>query len=203
MHKPPALESRILAPADARAWRRSLQALRVAVVTGSYDLLQPGNLLALHTAARNADRVCVVLESDALVASHAGQGRPQNPLPVRAEFLASLKAVSTVTAAESARQAGEIFNALRPFAWVSCPARRDDDPFAGAAADAADTAIETPLVPGCAMTSAWHGRTLPRLLWMRGRPARHFPSSRMRLSATGVPQPRSKPCCRTGRSSEP
>ena len=86
-----ARQTAILAPADIRRWRQELRTQRVAVVTGTYDILQPGNFLALQMTVQHADLVCVVLESDDVVAAHAGKGRPKNPLSCRAEFLSCFR----------------------------------------------------------------------------------------------------------------
>lgn len=141
-------ETKVLSAAALAEWRERVRGEPVAVVTGTFDILQPGNLSALRAARRAARQVCVIVEPDDLVASHAEAGRPRNPLPDRAEFLSYLRPVSAVTSIPLAH-AGEIFDALRPFIWVTGAERRDGDPFAKAASAAADVRLAVPLVPGC------------------------------------------------------
>jgi len=143
-------EQRILALDDAAQWRARLAGAEdtVAMVGGTFDILQPGNWVALQEARRHAWHVCVVLESDELAAAHAGAGRPQHDVVTRAEFLSHLRGVSAITCL-ACDQVNAFFRQMRPYLWVSCPARRGTDPLAEPAARYAQQTVDIPQVPAC------------------------------------------------------
>jgi bifunctional ADP-heptose synthase (sugar kinase/adenylyltransferase) len=85
-------EERLIDPTRLGAWRKRIGLdVPVAVVTGTFDVLQPGNLSVLRRARVAGGPVLVVLEPDEVVASHASPGRPQNPQAIRAEMVAHLR----------------------------------------------------------------------------------------------------------------
>lgn len=132
------MREKILPSSQLKAWREALDE-NVAVVTGTFDLLQPGNLLAIEEAKRRAAYICVALEPDAA----AGQG-PRNPLPVRQELLAALKDAAIVTA-PTPREIQD----LRPYLLVDCLSQPADTPLHQAARDSATEVVKLPPLPGC------------------------------------------------------
>ena len=138
---------KVLTTAELIERRRNVDG-SVAVVTGTYDLFQPGNLLAIQTAKSNADCVCVVVEPDNVVAGHSSKGRPWRPLDERTSALSFLKDVSMVSSV-SLEQAAALFDSLRPYAWITCSERQSSDAYSQAARLAAEETIEITSVSGC------------------------------------------------------
>ncbi len=116
-----------------------------AVVVGTFDILQPGNLLTLVLAARHASHVSVLLTPDD---SDLGANKPRNAFSDRAEALTHLRQVSAVTAAEP-DCARSLLRELKPFAWVTGPAHGSPDPSSECAAAEATVRIDVPAVAGC------------------------------------------------------
>jgi rfaE bifunctional protein nucleotidyltransferase chain/domain len=140
-------QNRVLSPDGLLAWRRSLGPdARVAVITGTFDILQPGNLAGLRRACASAPHVCVILEPDAAVALHARPGRPQNGLGVRAEMVSLMRGVSAVTGLKPERAAG-FFAQFQPYVWCVARSQRRTDPF-GPALSQASAVVEVEPVPG-------------------------------------------------------
>ncbi|MEI6971561.1 MAG: adenylyltransferase/cytidyltransferase family protein [bacterium] len=130
------------------AWRKSVGggADRVAVVGGTFHILQPGNIAALRQARLRARHVCVLVEPDNAGGGRPGK-RPDVSLAERMEMLAHLKDVDIIASA-TAPAAGDILQALRPYSWVRCN-RQVDGPLAQQAADLAERHEPIPLLPGC------------------------------------------------------
>ncbi len=120
----------------------------VAVVTGSFDILQPGNLHALRRAREVGGPVVVVLEPDEVVANHAPRERPQNPLAIRAELVAHLRGVDGVTVVMPDHVA-ESFAQLRPFVWVVAETQRRTEVWAPYLEQAATSVLEVEALKGC------------------------------------------------------
>jgi rfaE bifunctional protein nucleotidyltransferase chain/domain len=78
-----------LVRADRRAGRT------VAFANGIFDLLHAGHIRYLQAASREADRLIVAVNDDA-VASTKGPGRPILGAPERAELVAALRGVDYV-----------------------------------------------------------------------------------------------------------
>ncbi len=78
-----------LVRADRRAGRT------VAFANGIFDLLHAGHIRYLQAASREADRLIVAVNDDA-VASKKGPGRPILSAPERAELVAALRGVDYV-----------------------------------------------------------------------------------------------------------
>ena len=68
----------------------------IAFANGCFDLLHVGHVRYLQAAAREADRLVVAVNDDAM-AGAKGPGRPILPAAVRAELVASLRGVAYVT----------------------------------------------------------------------------------------------------------
>ncbi|HWA97999.1 MAG TPA: adenylyltransferase/cytidyltransferase family protein, partial [Pirellulales bacterium] len=81
--------------ADAASWRH--EGLTVGFTNGCFDLLHPGHVILLATAAADVDRLVVGLNSDASVRRLKGPTRPVQAEQARAIVLAGLASVSRVT----------------------------------------------------------------------------------------------------------
>lgn len=79
-----------LVGADRRAGRT------IAFANGCFDLLHAGHIRYLQAAARQADRLVVAVNDDAM-AGRKGPGRPILPAADRAELVAALRGVDYVT----------------------------------------------------------------------------------------------------------
>lgn len=77
------------------AWRA--QGLTVGFANGCFDLLHPGHVALLQTAAAQVDRLIVAINSDASVSALKGPDRPVQTEAARAFVLAGLKGVDLVT----------------------------------------------------------------------------------------------------------
>lgn len=188
----------LAAPEDLGAWRASIGGGgHVAVVCGTFHILQPGNLAALRLAKLHAGHVCVVLEPDHAGGRRSGK-RPFIPLAERAEMVSHLKDVDIVTSFP-ARAAKACLERLKPYTWFYCD-RQVDGPLAERAAGLADCSESMRAIPGCftpeILESIRAGRTpirLPRSLHGlpcvsrrgRGIPAADKPAERRLVTANG------------------
>jgi rfaE bifunctional protein nucleotidyltransferase chain/domain len=142
-------EERLIDPLRLEDWRKGIGPdVPVAVVTGTFDILQPGNLYALRRAREAGGRVVVVLEPDEVVARHAPRERPQNPLAIRAEMVAHLRGVDGVTVVAPDHAAAG-FAQLRPFVWVVAATQRRTEVWAPFLEQAADSVLEVEALSGC------------------------------------------------------
>ena len=73
---------------------------RIVFTNGCFDLLHPGHIRLISTAASFGDRVIVAINDDASVRRLKGQGRPIYRADERAEILLALKWVDYVTVFE-------------------------------------------------------------------------------------------------------
>jgi rfaE bifunctional protein nucleotidyltransferase chain/domain len=143
------LEECLIDPTRLGAWRKRMGLdVPVAVVTGTFDILQPGNLYALRRAREVGGRVVVILEPDEAVAPHASPGRPQNPLDIRAETVAHLRGVDGVTVGPS-DDAAAFFAQLGPFVWVVAGTQRRTEVWAPFLEQAATSVMEIGPLAGC------------------------------------------------------
>lgn len=140
--------ARIMSPAALVAWRKTAGAGPVAVVTGTFDLLHPGNLHILRQARETAETVVVVVEPDRVAARHAGPGRPQNHLETRVEMAAHLRDVAAVTCLEPDVASGVLGN-LAPFAWIRPEAPQEGNPYEEALMAKAGRVVEVTPLAGC------------------------------------------------------
>jgi rfaE bifunctional protein nucleotidyltransferase chain/domain len=142
-------ETRLRSPAALKTWRAGVGAgTPMAVVSGTFDILQPGNLYAIRRAAETGWPVVVVVETDDDVRQHALPGRPQHPLEVRAEMAAYLRDVAAVTAVGPAAAEG-FFEQLRPFVWVTARGGGARDAFGAVLGREAESVLEIDPLPGC------------------------------------------------------
>lgn len=141
---------KILASSDAiQAWRGALMARgeTVALVAGTFDLFQPGNMLAIRRAAKLADRVAVWIEPDNPRGSAGARTGCRNSLDIRAEAAAYLKNVAAVI--PGLPEHAEALRSLRPFTLVDCSAQVEKGPGAIAARPLAARTENLLPVGGC------------------------------------------------------
>jgi len=125
-------DPRIMNAQTLVAWRRQVAGeAPVAVVTGTFDMFQPGNLQAVREARRIAGHVIVVVEPDADAAGHCRPGRPQNAVETRVEMVSHLRDVDAVTSVSPGDAQG-LFEGLKPLVWVTAQAEAERSPYAGA-----------------------------------------------------------------------
>lgn len=139
--------SNILAPPDVRAWREAAAraGARVAVVAGSFDIFQPGNLQAVRVAARQADRVCVVVDADE---RRQRRDWAWNSAQTRTESVGHLRAAAAVLPL-TAGQAAAGLRGLRPYRLVDCLAQEAALPLHAIARALADGIANLPPLAGC------------------------------------------------------
>lgn len=99
MKSPRAAAKKILSPAAAARWCRSLQkkGKRVVFTNGAFDLLHAGHVAYLEEARKLGDALVVALNGDGSVRKLKGPGRPLNTLKDRARVMAALESVDAVT----------------------------------------------------------------------------------------------------------
>jgi rfaE bifunctional protein nucleotidyltransferase chain/domain len=136
-------------PQAAAAWRRRLPANAgaVTVVTGTFEILQPGNLAALRHAAGLGGLLVAVVEDDGAAPSQAARGGPVYALPDRLDCLSLLKSVAAVIPGRPT-EASSLFKAMAPYTWVGRPLP-GDGPVSETAARLAAQTPEWPFLPGC------------------------------------------------------
>jgi D-beta-D-heptose 7-phosphate kinase/D-beta-D-heptose 1-phosphate adenosyltransferase len=78
-----------------REWRNAGHSIGFA--NGCFDLVHPGHIRLINSAAGACDRLVVALNSDASVKRLKGADRPLQDESARAEVMASLKGVAAVT----------------------------------------------------------------------------------------------------------
>lgn len=131
----------------------------VAVITGTFALLHPGNLAAIREAARRASHVCIVIHPDNPITPeyHADAKSvlrttvphaAMSSLAVRLEMAASLRAVSMVTTCLPT-DADKAFATLRPFTLVDCSASKAFDAISTMARKWADQLVDLTPLTGC------------------------------------------------------
>lgn len=97
--KPKWLEKKLIEPAKLEEFALQLksQALTIATLNGSFDLLHAGHLYMISQAKLQADRLIVALNSDESIRGYKGPSRPIVPLEYRLEMMAALEFVDYVT----------------------------------------------------------------------------------------------------------
>ncbi len=142
--------AKIFAPDVMPAWRaNSASDDAVAVVTGNYDLLQPGNLSVVRQAAALGARVVVVLQADGWNPKPAGGRQPRHETALRAEFVAHLRDVAAVTAVSTLNQADGLFAALTPFTLVTAKGHQTVEPLEQQASDRSVGVVAVEALAGC------------------------------------------------------
>lgn len=87
-------ETRALA-LQCEEWRQ--KGLSIGFANGCFDLLHPGHIKLLQSAAMDCDKLVVALNSDSSVRRIKGPNRPVQNEAARAEVMASIKGVNAVT----------------------------------------------------------------------------------------------------------
>jgi rfaE bifunctional protein nucleotidyltransferase chain/domain len=85
----------------------------IALANGVFDLLHVGHVRYLQSAAREADRLIVAVNSDASVRRLKGEGRPILDQHGRAEMVAALRGVDRVVIFDD-DTVGPLLERLRP-----------------------------------------------------------------------------------------
>jgi rfaE bifunctional protein nucleotidyltransferase chain/domain len=85
----------------------------IALANGVFDLLHVGHVRYLQSAAREADRLIVGVNSDASVRRLKGEGRPILDERARAEMVAALRGVAHVVVFDG-DTVGPLLERLRP-----------------------------------------------------------------------------------------
>ena len=172
MHSRTYTSSLKIIPTDQwKAWRKDIADAggTLAVVTGNFTLLHPGNLTAIRKAARQASHVCVIIHSDdpaspgrfhrrqgyggqdgrtSPAAPVAYQGAAMPSIAVRLEMAANLRAVSAATTCSSADVESALAR-LRPFTLVDCLMQKTPGVIATLARKLADHIVDLAPVTGC------------------------------------------------------
>ncbi|MDD5679436.1 MAG: adenylyltransferase/cytidyltransferase family protein [Kiritimatiellae bacterium] len=191
---------KILPLQEWAAWRKDVADAggTVAVVTGTFALLHPGNLAAIQEAARQASHVCVIVTSASPVALGADQDKAMSSVAVRLEIAAHLRAVS-MAATCSPGNAEAAFARLRPFTLVDCIRSKTPGPIAVAARKLANRVVDLPPIPGCFTSdiqkAIQDGRTpisVPDSA-MAPQPSRHDLEQFLSAGASGGPAMAGKP----------
>jgi len=145
----PAIPPVLLTPAEAAAWRRARPAgpRSVTVVTGTFEILQPGNLAALLRAAALGGDLVTIVEDDGASPSQAARGTPVYTLSDRMACLCFLKKIAAVCPGRPADIA-PLLQALAPYTWLGRPLP-GDGAIPKTAARLAAGIDELPLLPDC------------------------------------------------------
>ncbi len=141
------VEDKVIRPEELAGWLRQRNGTGpVAVVTGTYDILQPGNLHVLERACAIGASVLVVLEKDDAVRGHVSEGRPQHTLDVRVEMVASLRQVTGVTWGDLAV---DCFRGMPAPVWVIGKSQRAGDRLRTDLEAICGEVLGVDCVPGC------------------------------------------------------
>lgn len=123
------ITEKVLSLESLPVWRRQVtQTGLLAIVTGTFDLIHPGNLYAIRCARTLAENVLVVVEPDEVASRHCGPSRPQNHLETRVEMVAHLRDVIRV-ASVTPGEIKDILPGLAPFIWVTAKSGMERDPY--------------------------------------------------------------------------
>ena len=123
--------ARQLEVGEIAEWRANVG--DVAVVTGRFDILHPGNMMALRMASEHAENVCIALEAD------DSSERFARSLDERLEFASSLKNVAAVVVISS-EAAANACQALQPYTCLRRPGT-DPTPLAACATEHASRLV--------------------------------------------------------------
>jgi rfaE bifunctional protein nucleotidyltransferase chain/domain len=134
--------ARMLQPDELSEWCGEVRhgGGRVAVVAGSFRMLQPGNVAVMLKAAAAAEDVLVLVTP------------PEGGTPARSEdamvLAASLRGVSAVCACSRADAVSRAAH-LGAYTWVSCADEDGEEALCAALAESAAARIPVERLPGC------------------------------------------------------
>ena len=114
-----ALAKKILSLSQIGSWRKAMaeKGKRIAVVLGSFDILQPGNLAAIREAKKQAENVCVLIEHNK-IQWHAPHRH--NPVEIRMKVVSHLEDVSAISFVSKTT---EQLKELQPYTIIDCLAQ--------------------------------------------------------------------------------
>lgn len=138
------MRTKILLPDKIKDWRASAPGTRdgVAVIAGSFAILQPGNLLAIRRAKQLAVEVIVIMEP----ATKFKIGGEEEMNDQRAEFLSFIRDVSAVCDPGNRL---DIIEHLGPYTMVDCLSQRSPGSLRKALRENADRIEDIEAIPGC------------------------------------------------------
>ncbi len=138
--------AKIISAEAIGSWRASLAQAdeSLAVVAGSFDIFQPGNLAIIRQAARLASRVCVIVD---LKEPAREQSLIWNSPAARLEALGHLSQVAAIVRF-GAPGGLDDFGQLAPYTFIDCLAQ-PEDLLRGAARQQAQNIVDFPAIPGC------------------------------------------------------
>ena len=100
--------------ADVEMIKRSIAGKRVGLTSGSYDLFHNLHLVYLQRCRRYCDLLIVGVDSDDLVRSRKGPGRPLVPEHQRVAIVSALACVQAAFILGSVKGFGDAVNLLLP-----------------------------------------------------------------------------------------
>jgi rfaE bifunctional protein nucleotidyltransferase chain/domain len=141
---PETFSQKILPAAAVVEWRATMGP-DLAVVVGTFDLLQPGNLALLLNARRRAQNTFVLLQPDSPGSS---RNLTHHSVAERAEFLAHLRLIDGLSVWPTPHT-GDLLQALRPFSWITATSQVETEPGRDLLLRTAKQVIPEPDLPGC------------------------------------------------------
>lgn len=138
------LSRKILPPSALAEWRANAGP-EVAVVVGTFDLLQPGNLALLFKARRQFSKTLVVLQPDGLRSSRHSA---DHSVAERAEFLTHLGLIDGLSVWPAAHST-DWLEKLRPFCWITAASQAETESGHAELSRLADRVVLEPDLAGC------------------------------------------------------
>lgn len=151
MHSQIHNSSHKIIPTDRwKAWRKEIADAggTLAVVTGAFALLQPGNLTAIQEAARRASHVCIIIHPEDHSAPIAYRDATRPGAAGRLEMAAHLRSISIATTCTPGNAEADLAH-LRPFTLVDCIRQKASGKIAAAARKLADNIVDLAPVAAC------------------------------------------------------
>lgn len=142
-----------------QAWRKTIanSAGIPAIVTGTFALLHPGNLAAIHAAKRQGAHVLVIIQQDdpasptndgTIPALKEPSGAAIPGMAARLETVANLRDVAAVTTC-AIGNAKAVFNWLQPYSLVDCIRQKQSGDIARIARNLAVHLTDLTPIAGC------------------------------------------------------
>lgn len=94
-----AYKKKVVHPEQLEIWAKGIRDKKqtIATLNGSFDLLHAGHLEIIFAASQFADKLIVLLNTDASIQKYKSKDRPLIPLKYRLEMMAALEFVSYVS----------------------------------------------------------------------------------------------------------
>ncbi len=144
------MRTKTVSPDKLKNWRQSASRGEggVAVIAGSFSILQPGNLLAIRRAKQLASELIVILEPSAKFRIEGmDNGNDQ-----RTEFLSFIGDISAVC---NPGDRADIIENLRPYVMVDCLSQPDSRALRKALRGNAERIEDIKPIPGCFTEDIW------------------------------------------------